>query len=105
MRAVHSTVAVSFRSEIDAARKMEIYLHNGLGLSPEYSLQLCGDWRWCCNNQSVSTCCNDGSSHFAFNLLSLGHSPTTVTTAVVTLTVTDQVQQTSNGGSASTKYQ
>lgn len=87
----------------------DLYLHNCLGLSSEiYSLQICGDSRWCCNNQSVSTCCNNDSGDFAFNLLSLAlstesNSPTIVTTAVVT--VTSQIQETSNGGSISTSNQ
>lgn len=84
-------------------------LCNCLGLSSEmYSLQLCGDSRWCCNNQSVSTCCNNDRGDFAFDLLSLAlttesNSPTIVTTAVVT--VTGQVQETSNGGFVSTGNQ
>jgi hypothetical protein len=32
------------------------------------------DSNWCCNNQQVTSCCNDNAGSFAFNLTSLGFS-------------------------------
>jgi hypothetical protein len=62
-----------------------------------YSLELCEDSLWCCNDQSGTTCCNNGVGNFTFNLLSLapssvtsspGSSVTTIST--VTSYVTSQ---------------
>jgi hypothetical protein len=69
-----------------------------------YSLELCLDGRWCCNNQIDSTCCNSNKGNFTFNLLSLApgsqaKSPTSTTADTsAAVTVTSHVTTTLNGG-------
>lgn len=75
------------RGEKDVVDECE--LTHCIGESMMYSLELCGNGLWCCNNnQEDVTCCKNGQGDFSFDLTSLGTtiqatSPATMTTTIV----------------------
>lgn len=77
----------------------------GAGLSAEmYSLELCENGLWCCNNQIVSTCCNNNEGNFTFNLLSLAPSSkldSSANTTAITATATSYITEAPNGDESS----